>query len=45
MEKEQITIDLGAFTETELEAIKATAAEKEMTLEQYIIFLLGWCPT
>ena len=40
MEKELITLELSCFTPMELETIKQAAAEKQMTLEQYIVFLL-----
>lgn len=40
MEKELITLDLSDFTPLELERIKKAAEEKQMTLEQYVYFLL-----
>ena len=40
MEKELITLELSSFTPMELATIKQAAAEKQMTLEQYIVFLL-----
>lgn len=45
MEKEQVIISLDAFSEMELANIREAASEKEMTLEQFISFLFGWCPT
>lgn len=41
----EIVIDLSAFTPMELSNIRAAAAAKKMTLDEYLIFLLSGVAT
>lgn len=42
---QNVTVDLSMFTDMELQAIELAASSKNMTLVEYIVFLLSGVAT